>query len=44
LTAEKRTWLNGRYVSANWDVAELEGMKDRIVEKNLLKFKCDFGE
>jgi len=41
LTAEKRTWLNGRYISANWDMVELEGLKDKIVEKNLLKFKFD---
>jgi len=41
LTAEKRPWLNGRYVSANWDMVELEGLKDKIVEKNLLKFKFD---
>jgi len=41
LTAEKRTWLNGRYISANWDMVELEGLKDKIVERNLLKFKFD---
>ncbi|KAK5658479.1 hypothetical protein OQA88_1868 [Cercophora sp. LCS_1] len=41
LTAEKRTWLNGRYISANWDMVELEGRKDVIVEKNLLKPRFD---
>lgn len=39
LSKEKRAWLSGRYISCNWDVEELEGMKQRIVEKDLLKFR-----
>ena len=39
LTKEKRPWLSGRYVSANWDVGELEAKKDEIVERDLLKFR-----
>lgn len=31
--------LNGRYVSATWDVDELEAMKDEIVEGDKLKFR-----
>ena len=38
LTKERRDWLNGRYISVNWDVDELERMKDDIVAKDLLKF------
>lgn len=39
LSREKRSWLSGRYVSANWDVDELEGMKDKIGEGDMLKFR-----
>ena len=38
LAAERREWLAGRFVLANWDVDELEAKRDEIVEKNLLKF------
>jgi hypothetical protein len=37
LTKGQRTWLGGRYVSATWDVAELETMKDAIVQGDKLK-------
>lgn len=37
LTKGQRTWLSGRYVSATWDVAELEAMKSEIVEEDKLK-------
>ena len=39
LTKEKREWLSGRYVSANWDVEELEGMKEQIVKGDKLKMR-----
>lgn len=39
LTAKKREWLAGRYVSATWDVDVLEGMKDEIVKGDKLKVK-----
>ncbi|KAK4162833.1 hypothetical protein QBC43DRAFT_240658 [Cladorrhinum sp. PSN259] len=39
LTSERREWLSGRYIFSNWDVTELEGRKDEIVEKNLLKLR-----
>ena len=39
LAKEPRPWLNGRYVAANWDVDELEGKKDEIVEGDKLKFR-----
>ncbi|KAF2091608.1 putative short-chain dehydrogenases/reductase [Saccharata proteae CBS 121410] len=32
-------WLSGRLVSANWDVGELMGKRDEVVEKDLLKFE-----
>ncbi|QSZ28726.1 hypothetical protein DSL72_003228 [Monilinia vaccinii-corymbosi] len=31
-------WLNGRFLEAKWDVDELLGRKDEIVEKDLLKW------
>jgi len=36
---ERREWLQARYVSAVWDVTELEARKDEIVEGNKLKFR-----
>jgi len=39
LTKEKREWLSGRYVSANWDVEEREGMKEQIVKGDKLKMR-----
>jgi hypothetical protein len=39
LTKEQRAWLNGRYVSVNWDVDELEAKKDEIVKADKLKYR-----
>ena len=39
LTREKKGWLSGRYVSVNWDVDELEGMKEEIVKGDKLKMR-----
>lgn len=39
LTKEKRDWLSGRYLSANWDVEELQGMKEEIVKGDKLKMR-----
>ena len=39
LTAERRNWLAGRYISCNWDMEELLAQKDKIVLKDLLKFR-----
>jgi len=39
LTAEDRTWLAGRYLSAAWDVGKLESMKLGILESNKLKVR-----
>lgn len=38
LAKEPRPWLNGRYIASNWDVDELEAMKDDIVKGDKLKF------
>ena len=39
LVKEKRAWLSGRYLSANWDVDELESKKESIVSEDKLKMR-----
>ena len=39
LVKEKRDWLSGRYVSAEWDANELEKRREDIVKRDLLKFQ-----
>ncbi|KAI0390803.1 NAD(P)-binding protein [Xylariaceae sp. FL0594] len=39
LCKEPRPWLNGRFVSVNWDMEEFEKKKDQMVEDDLLKFR-----
>ena len=39
LTAERRPWLAGRYVSATWDVDVLEQMKEEIVAGDKLRVR-----
>ncbi|KAK0616469.1 hypothetical protein B0T14DRAFT_523194 [Immersiella caudata] len=43
LASERREWLAGRMVFANWDVGELEKRKDEILERDLLKFGFRLG-
>jgi NAD(P)-dependent dehydrogenase (short-subunit alcohol dehydrogenase family) len=38
-STKKMQWLNGRFVSATWDVEELLSRKDEIVAKDMLKWK-----
>ncbi|KAK4505133.1 hypothetical protein PRZ48_003096 [Zasmidium cellare] len=40
LTRERREWLAGRFVSANWDMGELEHKKEDVVQRNLFKFRA----
>lgn len=39
LTQKRQEWLAGRYVNAKWDMDELFGKKDEIVEKDLLRVR-----
>ena len=39
LAKERRGWLSGRYVSANWDAEELERRRKEIVGKDMLKMR-----
>jgi len=35
----KMNWLNGRLISANWDMEELMQKKDSVIDEDLLKFE-----
>ena len=39
LTAERREWLQGRYVSVTWDAKELTEKRKKIEEEDLLLVK-----
>lgn len=39
LTAEKRTWLQDRFISVVWDMEELLARKDEIEQKELLRLR-----
>ncbi|KAK3713642.1 hypothetical protein LTR37_008336 [Vermiconidia calcicola] len=39
LVRERRGWLSGRYLSASWDVGELEGRREEVLERDLLKMR-----
>ncbi|KXT15339.1 hypothetical protein AC579_10428 [Pseudocercospora musae] len=39
LVKKRRDWLNGRYLSANWDVDELEAKKNGIIAEDKLKMR-----
>ncbi|KAK4500299.1 hypothetical protein PRZ48_008488 [Zasmidium cellare] len=43
LTAEKRDWLAGRYISVNWDMKEFLDKRAKIEEQDLLKVRMDVG-
>lgn len=44
LSKEKRMWLNGRLVSATWDVDELFEKKEKIIAEDLLKISLRLGD
>lgn len=43
LTAEKRHWLAGRYISVNWDMKEFLEKRAKVEEQDLLKVRMDVG-
>ena len=43
LTAERREWLAGRFMNAQWDMQELSEKKDRIVKEDHLKMRLSVG-
>ncbi|KAJ4373203.1 hypothetical protein N0V83_003496 [Neocucurbitaria cava] len=44
LGKERREWLSGRYVSANWDMEELSAKREEIVRADLLKVRMAVNE
>ncbi|TVY89807.1 Short chain dehydrogenase [Lachnellula willkommii] len=42
LTAARREWLAGRYISVNWDMLEFLGKEDEIVKGDKLKMRMTF--
>lgn len=39
LSTDRADFLMGRFVNATWDMGELEGLKERVVKRDLLKTK-----
>ena len=39
LTKERQEWLAGRYVNVQWDMGEFFGMKEKVVEGDLLRVR-----
>jgi hypothetical protein len=39
ITKGQRSWLSGRYLSATWDVGELEERKEEIANGDKLKMR-----
>jgi len=44
LATEQAAFLNGRFVWANWDIKELMELKEKILEKGLLRTAIKEGE
>lgn len=42
LTAQKRLWLAGRYISVNWDMPEFYSREQEIVKEDKLKMRMRF--
>lgn len=43
LTTPEAAYLNGRFVYANWNMEDVEKLKDEIVKDNLLVARIDYG-
>ena len=39
LIKEQRKWLSGRFVSCTWDLPEIDGMKEMVKKRDILKMK-----
>lgn len=44
LSTPRAGFLAGRFVFSNWDMEQLEGLKDQIVSEDLLKSRIRLGE
>lgn len=43
LTAERREWLAGRYLSAQWNMEEVLAKKERIIREDHLVMRMAVG-
>ena len=43
LSLERADFLGGRFVVSNWDMEDLEKVKDRVVSEDLLKMRISMG-
>jgi hypothetical protein len=43
LASPRADFLRGRYITANWDIDELEAHKNEIIEKNMLRVNIFTG-
>lgn len=39
LTRTRQEWLAGRYIDVRWDMEEFFGMRERVVEGDLLRVR-----
>lgn len=44
LSTPRASFLAGRFVFSNWDMEQLEGLKEKIVNENLLISRIRFGD
>jgi hypothetical protein len=44
LSTPRASFLDGRFVFSNYDMEQLEELKEKIVEEDLLKTKVTFGD
>jgi hypothetical protein len=42
LTAKRRDWLAGRYISCTWDMPELLSREEEIVKEDKLLYRMKF--
>ena len=44
LSTPRAAFLDGRFVYANWDMEQVESIKDEIVSKDLLVSRVQYGD
>lgn len=44
LSSQRAAFLNGRFVYANWNMEQLEGLQEQIVRDDLLKSRIKYGD
>lgn len=44
LSTPRAGFLSGRFVFSNWDMEQLEGLKEQILNEDLLTSRLHFGD